>query len=110
MPIGECIPQYEPGERITGRAFGAPVRAGRLVRLAAGGGGKLNGQVVNITEAAAPADPVIGVAGVDIGVFYALGQGFVVPMVAQAAVAVGARVDAGTAGRVATAGAGIRGV
>jgi len=108
-PVGECIPFYEPGERITVRAAGAAVNAGRFLKLS--GTAKANGKVIDVVHAAAAADAIIGVAGVDIaagatGVMYAVGDCYVVPMTAGAAVALGQSVTSGAAGKAVPTGAG----
>jgi hypothetical protein len=103
MAFGECIPYYEPGERITVLASTALI-AKRLLKLSAAGA-KVNGKVLPADHATAPADIILGVCGFDqpdvgyTSVCYAVGNGYVVPLTSGGAIAVGAWVTAGAGGK-----------
>jgi len=99
----ECIPYYEPGERITVEATEALI-AKRLVKLA-GAVGKENGKVLPAAYATAPADIILGVVGFDqpdIGyttVVYSVEAGYYLPLTSGGAIALGAWVTAGAGGK-----------
>lgn len=102
----ECIPYYEPGDRITVEAR-APLTAKRIVKLDAGGA-KVNGRVLPAVHAGAPADILIGVVGFDqptVGmttVVYSIGVGYYVPLTSGGAIAVGDYVTVGAGGKIVT--------
>jgi hypothetical protein len=106
----ECIPYYEPGDRITVEAREALI-AKRFCKLAASGE-KLNGKVLPAELADASADVLIGVVGFDqpdVGsttVAYSMGVGYYVPITASVALAPGDLVSVaadGKAGKAADA-------
>jgi len=103
----ECIPYYEPGDRITVEAK-APLIAKRFVKLAAAGA-KANGKVLPAEPATAGTDALLGVVGFDqptIGqttVVYSIGVGYYVPVTAGAALSPGAWVGVGADGKAAVA-------
>ena len=105
-----CIPYQEPAGRfsvkgvtaaITGGRFIAPANLERLISDYSN-----NFQVVTATAAG----PAIGVAAHDISVGEVgtcLSNGFIVPVIADGAIAGGARVEVGTAGKAKTIGTGV---
>lgn len=105
-----CTPYYEPGARVTGRAFGAPVVGKRFVAIAAkkdpGSAGLdagATGGNINIAPAAANDAKYFGVAEHDaaIGKTTAVlrGSGFIVPVTAGAAITAGQKLAVGALGK-----------
>lgn len=108
--LNVCVPFQEPSGRfsvkgvtaaITGGRFIAPANLERLTTDYSN-----NFQVVTATAAG----PSIGVAAHDINVGEVgtcLGNGFIVPIISDGAIAGGARVEVGTAGKVKVFGSGV---
>ena len=108
--LNVCVPFEEPGARVTVKAVTAAVTGGRFVcpanleRLTTDYGN--NFQVVTATAAG----PAIGVAAHDMNVGEAgtcIGNGAIVPIISDGAIAGGARVEVGTAGKVKAFGSGV---
>ena len=108
-----CTPYYEPGGRITGRAYGAAVIGKRFVAVAGikdpGSRGLdpgATGGNVLIAPAAAADAKLVGVAEHDAAVGKTtaiLCGGFVVPVTAGAALVAGDLVTSGAAGKAVAA-------
>jgi hypothetical protein len=108
-----CVPYYEPGDRVTGRAFGAPVVGKRFVSVAGkkdpGSTGLdpgATGGNVLIAPSAAADDTTIGVAehDADIGKTTAVLMGdFIVPVTAGVAIVAGNLINSGAGGKAAVA-------
>lgn len=109
MPTNECIPVFEPADRITGRCTAA-VRGKRFVVNSAPASGSLilGTNNISITEAGAGAR-AIGVSGYD-GVLNeeipVITDHSFVPVTSGAAVAAGAEVQSDAQGRAITLAAG----
>jgi len=99
----ECIPYYEPGDRLTVEATEI-LYAKRIVKLA-GATGKQNGKVLPAALSTGPTDIILGVVGFDqpdVGyttVVYSIGVGYVVPLQSGGAIALGAFVTSGAGGK-----------
>lgn len=104
--MNDCIPFFRPGADLTGTPTAAVVGK-RFVALS---GNKQTDGTYSIAPAAA-GGRVLGVAAWDgaIGskVSVISGSGFIVPVTADGAIAAGAEVEVGTAGKAATKGTGV---
>lgn len=104
-----AVPYYEPGSRITGRAFGAAVIGKRFVALAAvkdpasrGLDPAATGGNIRIKPAAAADPKLLGVAETDAAdgkVTTVFTDGFAVPITAGAAIAFGDFITSDAAGK-----------
>lgn len=108
-----CVPYYEPGSRVTGRAFGAAVIGKRFVKVAGkkdpGSRGLdpgATGGNILIAPAAAADAATFGIAEHDAAVgktTTVLRGGFVVPVTAGVAITAGNLINSGAAGKAAVA-------
>lgn len=103
--INECIPYYEPGQRITGAVADpeAPVAGKTFVMVAddieSGPGLSDTAEGGNIViETATAGDKAIGVASTDSSTRVTVIVGGVVPVVADGAITAGEEVEVGTDG------------
>jgi hypothetical protein len=102
LNTNECIPFYEPGERITGSVITAQVTGKRFVKVA---GSKANGLNVVIAPVTAGATKPFGVAGADCAVgdtVVCYTGGYTVPVTAGGTVTAGQEVEIDSVGRVVT--------
>ncbi len=100
----ECIPFYEPGQRITAQAT-AGVTGKRFVNVSAN---RQTDGSISVAHATA-AGAVFGVSTYDAATGEKLGviRGGVVPVTAGGTIAAGARVEVGTNGQAVTLASGI---
>lgn len=102
LPTNECIPYYEPGDRVTGQVVTAQVTGKRFVKLAAS---KASGSNVQIAPVTVGATKPFGVAAADCAVgdtvVCYLGN-FTVPVTAGGTITNGQELEIDSVGRVVT--------